>query len=535
MQVRKTRSVAVLSALFLVLGMVMAVPAFAAATCDIDEANEEFETMNLSVTGSDVITIVRAETDDAATDDLILVKVTGGSQDLCTGQGEGFYTVFDIDTINVTGDGAVIIDLSGGAFLPGFNSETGTDEIEFYLNSQSLDLTIQGTPSANTWTFGQTETDSGPAGVGLNSDSDPDILSGTASAPLTLDVASVTANGLAGNDVFVQESSVSETLNGGLGLDTVDYSPRTDAVTVTVGDGVANDGDSAPPELDGVGADIERVIGGAGNDTISVPSASTTSFRLEGGPGTDVLTGGAAKDVLLGDAGTDTLNGGDGRDTLNGGADADTENGGGGNDTFDQERASNGGDTLNGGADKDTVKYNSRTISLVVTVGTGANDGATGENDNIGSDVEQVNGGASSDNLTAASNGTVLSGGGGSDTLTGGDGDDRLFGGGGDDKALGGAGKDYFSGGSGKDTLIGGAGDDNLNGGGDSDELNGQAGEDKLGGGSGNDRLWGDGNITKEKDIVSGGSGTDDKCERDLKDNRTGCEGRVASASAPTS
>lgn len=525
----KTRlsAVAGLSAMFLVLGSLMAAPAFAAATCSVDA---EGVVMTVAMDGT-ATTIVRDETDK--------IKVSSGAAEVeCTGGWP--YTVFDIDSVNVTGTGALTIDMAGGAFAPGWSSETGTDEIEFYL-ADALSLTINGTPAADRWSFTT-------AGVGLNGDSDADIMGGSSSGVEDLAVASLTANGLDGNDTFDQDSKgagdTGEIMNGDDGRDTVDYSERTEAMPVTVTIGAdADDGEDT--EDDNVAADIETVIGGAGNDTITAPTGGTTKFRLEGGDGDDELTGGSVGDTLFGDAGEDTLNGGDGRDFLNGGADDDTENGDGGNDSFDQEREENGGDILDGGAGKDTVKYRLRSTGVLIDLDNVADDGAcvdtncatSSEGDNVMDDVEVVVGGKATDFLTASPLGTKLNGGGGDDKLTGGSGKDSLLGGAGDDTLVGGAGNDYLAGGSDDDIMVGGSDDDKLSGGSGNDAMNGEAGTDRVSGSSGSDRLWGDGPSDKVKDTLVGGSqpsSGSDKCEVDPKDQRSGCEGKLKSADAPT-
>lgn len=74
---------------------------------------------------------------------------------------------------------------------------------------------------------------------------------------------------------------------------------------------------------------FDRVIGGAGNDSLSGgPEAETLSGddgndRLIGRRGDDRLVGGNGDDRLNGGAGNDTLTGGPGRDVLTGGAGAD--------------------------------------------------------------------------------------------------------------------------------------------------------------------------------------------------------------------
>ena len=59
---------------------------------------------------------------------------------------------------------------------------------------------------------------------------------------------------------------------GGDGDDTVDYSGRTGAVTITL-DGAAGDGEAG--EGDNVGADVEGASGGSGNDRSSATASAT--------------------------------------------------------------------------------------------------------------------------------------------------------------------------------------------------------------------------------------------------------------------
>ena len=73
-----------------------------------------------------------------------------------------------------------------------------------------------------------------------------------------------------------------------------------------------------------------------------------------------------------------------------------------------------------------------------------ANDGATGEGDNLRTSVDHITGGAGNDTLVGDE---------GSNKLIGGAGDDALTGAGGDDSFDGGAGTDSYSGGAGVDTF----------------------------------------------------------------------------------
>ncbi len=97
-----------------------------------------------------------------------------------------------------------------------------------------------------------------------------------------------------------------------------------------------------------------RIVGGAGDDTITIDIPGNTRIRtvLDGGRGNDTITGGDGSDTILGGPGNDTLRGGRGNDTLRGGAGDDSLVGGTGNDTLQGEA---GVDTLRGGAGKNTL------------------------------------------------------------------------------------------------------------------------------------------------------------------------------------
>ena len=97
-----------------------------------------------------------------------------------------------------------------------------------------------------------------------------------------------------------------------------------------------------------------RILGGAGNDTITINIPGNTRIKtiLDGGTGNDTITGGDGNDTILGGSGNDTLSGGRGNDTLRGGAGADSLVGGQGNDTLQGDA---GDDTLRGGAGQNAL------------------------------------------------------------------------------------------------------------------------------------------------------------------------------------
>ena len=105
----------------------------------------------------------------------------------------------------------------------------------------------------------------------------------------------------------------------------------------------------------------------------------------------------------------------------------------------------------------------------------------------------------------------------GNDTLNGNGGDDTLFGQSGNDKLNGGTGNDVLDGGSNSDVLNGDDGDDTLFGQSGNDTLNGGTGNDVLDGGTGGDTLNGnEGDDTlivqgpdSARDNLTGGAGVD--------------------------
>ncbi len=170
--------------------------------------------------------------------------------------------------------------------------------------------------------------------------------------------------GRAGNDTILGGAAAdgADHLLGGEGTDTVSYADRTTAVRIAL-DGQANDG--ARGEFDDV-AEVEHAVGGAGDD------------------------------VLTGDAGANRLIGGPGNDWLSG-------------DT--------GADRLSGGPGTDRATYAGAPAAVTVRLDDVANDGASGEGDNVRSDVENITGTAFADTLYGSGAANRLDGGGGDDTL----------------------------------------------------------------------------------------------------------------------
>lgn len=242
-----------------------------------------------------------------------------------------------------------------------------------------------------------------------------------------------------GDDVLLGRMGA-DVFYGDAGTDTIDYSDRSTgspALTITL-DGTNDDG--AAGEQDNVGTDIERVVGGVGNDYIVGNDANNL---LNGGSGNDTIIGGLGDDTLIGAVGADDLDGGEGIDTA------------------------------------DFTQFNS---GVTISLDGVANDNDGTPNENVRNTIEVVLGSPYNDSIVGGSNNETLSGSGGNDTLIGNDGNDSLDGGNGNDYLDGGAGDDTLFGGKNNDTLIGGTGSDTFVAGGDGavDTLYFQLGLDSL-------------------------------------------------------
>jgi len=282
-------------------------------------------------------------------------------------------------------------------------------------------------------------------------------LAGACSTTVDVD----TLDGEAGDDTFKMTAlaDCSDSLTGGAGTDTADYQLRTNALTITLDNG-ALDGEST--EKDNIKSDIEIVIGGTANDSITGSSAND---ELRGGQGVDTILGGGGDDTLVGDSGNDILNGEAGNDIFDDG-DVDALIAGG------AELKGAGGDVMNGGTGVDTVTYTERSATVLVTLCMDPNK-LTGATTLVTANCTDSDGEASEGDKIV--NVTHIIGGGDDDTITGSTGDDMLEGGAGNDTIKGGLGADSIFGDAGADFLYGDAGDDYVDGGAGDDAVNGDS------------------------------------------------------------
>jgi Ca2+-binding RTX toxin-like protein len=254
---------------------------------------------------------------------------------------------------------------------------------------------------------------------------------------------------------------------------------------------------------DCAGVTTTSIQGSGGADVLSCMSlAFGFGITLNGGDGNDQLSKGTCDATLTGGLGDETLTGGSGFDTFAAELGADTYIGG----SAPTDGASYG-DFIADGGNLSAYQSNYATDSIIsggtdavnVSLDGVANDGRSGENDNVGADVESVYGSAANDALTAGSGSTAVTlyGALGDDTVSSSPSDDSLDGGGGADTITGGDGDDYI--GDGDNTLsrlpppgdpaTPAAGADALNGGAGDDSFAVNEGADNVVGGTGEDTV----------------------------------------------
>jgi Ca2+-binding RTX toxin-like protein len=230
-------------------------------------------------------------------------SIHGGGADDYLGGGPGDDRVFGDDgDDSISEDGAAngADDLRGGA---------GIDRVSYYARTSGVSVTI-----------GNDQADDGEPGEGDNVEvSVENLVGGTGNDVLVGSARANRLEGGSGGDVL-DGGRGADVLIGGAGKDQVTYASRTAAVSVTIGNGLADDGEAGEGDL--VDGSVEDLVGGQGDDVL-VGSPSVN--HLIGGPGADILDGDDGNDWLMGQGGADTLDGGPGVDHFIGG---------GGNDTF---------------------------------------------------------------------------------------------------------------------------------------------------------------------------------------------------------
>jgi Ca2+-binding RTX toxin-like protein len=221
-------------------------------------------------------------------------------------------------------------------------------------------------------------------------------------------------DGRGGSDTLIGGGG-NDMMRGGTGFDTADFAATIRPLLIELWRG------RAQSEATGVDSlfEIERIIGGGGNDTLV---GDVISEELKGESGNDLMFGNAGNDTLWGGQGADTIRGEQGADKLLGDWANDILLGDDGNDTL---FGFFGDDVLFGWTGRDRL------------LGEQGNDSLFGEQgDDFLGGLEE------------------------NDFLIGGEGNDVIFGDDGDDFLGGHAGVDVLVGGRGRDTMWGDDGAD---------------------------------------------------------------------------
>jgi Ca2+-binding RTX toxin-like protein len=326
----------------------------------------------------------------------------------------------DGNDLSVTGGaGWNTLRLSGGV---------GADAFALTSGGASLSLTLNGLPAFAATSFYSlvAATGAGDDRVTLGG------LTGTGVASTKIDLGdgndtldasgarvAFTALGGAGDD-HLYGSLLCGTLDGGPGLDTIDYSLAAHGIIATMNNAardvtVRRGQDSL--------RNFEIIIGSDFNDSIT------------GGRGNDLIIGGSGDDTLTASGGADRLVGGAGNDTL-----------------------------LGTGRGTSYADYSDSTVAMDINLQTGQAQARGGAEATQGMDtlvrMKGVIGSDFDDVITGDAQANYLVGGAGDDTISGGEGNDALSGGLGDDTLTGDAGNDTFvwNAGDGSDLIEGGVG-----------------------------------------------------------------------------
>lgn len=292
------------------------------------------------------------------------------------------------------------------------------------------------------------------------------------------DFTGVRLEGLSGNDTFRMIDALvlpvvrNATILGGAGNDSADYSARSAVINFFIDPTGPSElglpGASSGAQTDEF-AEVETVIGGAGNDRFTLAQArdadetQPVSYRLEGRGGNDVFDD---KIWPSSDAyGFVTMRGGAGDDSFLDESDQRFTRelffGEAGNDSVQKERFAG---SFDGGSGIDTLHFQGGGGGDLRKFPGFENATATHSSGGPTDEPLHLTGTDGPNHLSISGRGTIQ-GLGGDDTLVGSNEDDALDGGAGNDWLAGRDGNDTLNGAAGIDTLDGGAGSNvNLNG-----------------------------------------------------------------------
>ena len=290
-----------------------------------------------------------------------------------------------------------------------------------------------------------------------------------------------------GGDDSIHAAAGADTINGGSGLNWIEYDLSGAGVSVDLKAGQGDQGfaygdrytniqnilgsiysdtlvgDDGANSISGNGGQ-DSIYGGGGNDYFKSDGSGLT---IDGGEGFDAIDYSLSKTAITLDIGAGTVAGDSGNvhdvisniekvigsdygDTLLiTGNNPISVDAGAGNDTVIAGPAA---DTLDGGTGINTLSYQNSATGVSVNLETNMADGGDATGDVI-ANFSNLNGSQGNDTLIGNASGNVIFGGKGDDSIVGGGGDDTLLGGAGNDIIVAGNGTESIDGGTGVDTV----------------------------------------------------------------------------------
>ncbi len=527
---------------------------------NIENADASSVTKKVNITGNNLANLITGGNNDDKLyggDDLLIDTLVGGN-------GSDTYVIKDArDVIKDTGTG--INDIDTIELDANYDDDPKTTGVATYkLNNSGIEC-LDGTKAENNLNL----TISSPTATTVKGSKNSDTITGGIGAD--------TLYGYKGDDILDGgNDAASDYLIGGEGADTYILKDTKDIITddddlntiklasnftenalSLTQRGIYNYTLSGIKEIDA--SDVKTTT-----KSLTLTGNATTSTKITGGSGNDIITGGTAVDTLIGGAGNDTIDGGND-------SEVDSLEGGAGNDTY-VISSTNDIITEAAGGGSDTLKLKS--FTSITTLDLDVTEYENIENIDasaLGRSIT-LKGNKNANSLTGGIANDYIYGTAGADTLIGGKGSDTYYVSNSSTKVIENANEgddhvvldedfiknsrtnvyslisnvefldatsvksamnlkgstlsattiyatefnDTITGGNGNDTIVAGAGNDIVNGGAGNDFLNGGAGADTIYGGAGDDILFG--GDDSAADVLDGGDGVDKYYLKDTKD-----------------
>jgi Ca2+-binding RTX toxin-like protein len=357
-----------------------------------------------------------SETIVAPSDGLLNTIHGNGGDDILTSNGANNFVYGDAGNDTIFAGLGIPETLDGG---------TGIDTLD--TTSWAFDYTVNLTTGLTNYS-GELFTNF----ENLTSGAGNDTLTGTSGVNII--------NGGSGNDV-IDGLGGGDTVHGDDGNDVLTSHGTNESIFGDAGDDTIFAGLGTPETLDGgIGIDTLDTTSFAGNYVVNLTTGAT-NYSGESFTNFENLTSGAGNDTLTGTTAANIIHGGDGNDTISGGGGTDTVFGDAGDDVI-IVAPGDGLDNADGGAGVDTLDYsgtsgpiNFNMVSGVLNF-SGFSVSSTNFENFIGSDGNDI--------VTATAGNNQITTGLGDDILDGGAGDDILSGGTGSNQYFGRAGNDIY-------------------------------------------------------------------------------------------